>query len=240
VWLREQGFIDREALDRAGTIIGSREEHMLLSLQDAIYVRFDEASDARPGREYAIFRPLDPDERVEDHDGRLVRIYGTVRLDDYNADEDIGRGVIVESFDPIERGFLIAPFVRQIQVVPPRENHMDLRAEIVATLRGSNMIGAHQVVYINVGENEGLRLGNRFFAVRNSDEWRSGADEIWGARSDDYGATYPDAPIPEGYPAEVVAEGRVVSLRPDTATVLITNSTRGLSTGETLEMRSGF
>ena len=115
-----------------------------------------------------------------------------------------------------------------------------LEVEVVASLRDRHLIGAHQVVFINAGENAGLRLGNRFFAARRGDEWRGAADEIWGWMSDDVGATYPDAAEPGAYPAEIVAEGRVVSLRPDSATVLITRASRAISTGERLEMRAGF
>ena len=170
----------------------------------------------------------------------LIRIYGTVRLSDYDREDDIGRAVVTESLDPIERGFRVAPVPRSFRIVPPRENHLDLQAEVVAALRDRHLIGAQQVVFVNVGENAGIRLGNRFFAVRRGDEWRATADELWGWRSDDVGATYPEAEEPGRYPVEIVAEGRVVSLRPDSATVLVTRARRAITTGETLEMRAGF
>ncbi len=238
VWLRDQGFLDTDALENAGIIIGSPEEHMLLSAFDEVYIRFEEGAQIQPGREYTIFRQMEERERREEELGELVRIFGTVRLRSYDRDRGVGRATITEALDPIERGFRVAPIPRRFEVVPPRENARDIQGDVVATLRPLQLSSDSQIVFINIGGESGVQLGNRFFIVRSGDEWRTGLldDGL------DYGQELPDAPSADEdqYPPEVTAEGRVVSVRPSTATLLITRSVRAVEVGDKVEMRRGF
>ena len=133
VFLRNEGYLDEEALEDVGVIIGSPEENMLLSTYDEVYVRFGEDADVQTGRDYTVFREIDLDEeRQNDEEGVLVRILGVVRVNDYDQDREMGRGVITEALDPIERGFHLAPIPRRFDMVPPRENAQDVVAEVVA------------------------------------------------------------------------------------------------------------
>ncbi|MEM9074518.1 MAG: LysM peptidoglycan-binding domain-containing protein, partial [Myxococcota bacterium] len=160
VWLRDQGFLDREALENTGVVIGSPEENMLLSTWDDVYVRYEEGARVQPGREYTIFREIDEEERSPDERGRLVRIFGTVRLRSYDPERGVGRATITEALDPIERGYRIAPIPRRFEMVPPRQNARDVEGRVVATLRPQRLIADQQVVFLNVGEEDGVEVGN--------------------------------------------------------------------------------
>ncbi|MCB9617413.1 MAG: LysM peptidoglycan-binding domain-containing protein [Sandaracinus sp.] len=236
VWLREQGFLDEEALRDAGVIVGSPEEQMMLSTFDDVYVRFEDQAQVQVGREYTIYRPIDEDEREPEESGDLVRIFGTVRLRTYDRERGIGRGTIIEALDPIERGFHIAPIPRRFESVPPRENVQELEAEVVASLRPTRIHADQQIVFVNAGSEQQVQVGNRFFVVRRGDEWR---DSLTGGL--DYGNQV-ESPDPDDdlYPPEVVAEGRVVDVRQQTSTLLITGATREVAVGDRVEMRRGF
>lgn len=238
VWLRQLGFLDEDDYEESGLIIGSPEEQMLLSVYDEIYVRFEEGANVVRGSEYTIYRELEEDEREPEEQGNLVRIFGSIQIRSYDEDRNIGRATITESLDPIERGFRVAPIRRRFDMVPPRENAIDLEAEVVASLRPLRIHGDHQLVFVNVGEEQDVQLGNRFFVIRNGDTWRQNL------QSDglEYGEIYPDAAEPnsDDYPTEVVAEGRVVDLREGTATLLITRSVTEIEVGDRVEMREGF
>ena len=240
IYLRDQGYLDEDALEDVGIIIGSPEENMLLATYDDVYVRFGEDADVQPGRDYTIFREIDLDEeRDNDEEGVLVRIMGIVRLNDYDEDREMGRGTITEALDPIERGFHVAPIPRRFEMVPPRQNAQDVVAEVVAALEPRELSSNAQVVFLNKGAEEGVEVGNRFLFVRQGDQWRR-AEVITGTSS--YGETLPDAPEPDEdeYLPEVVAEGRVVSVRPHTAALFITGSTDPILIGDKAEMRRGF
>ncbi|MBO6937329.1 MAG: LysM peptidoglycan-binding domain-containing protein [Deltaproteobacteria bacterium] len=240
VRLRDQGYLEEDALEDVGVIIGSPEENMLLSTFDDVYVRFGEDADVRPGTDYTVFREIDLDEeRENDEEGVLVRILGVIRLKDYDPEREMGRGTITEALDPIERGYHLAPIPRRFDMVPPRENSTEVVAEVVAALEPRELNANAQVVFVNKGSADGVQVGNRFFVVRQGDQWRRA--ELAG--SGGHGETVEDAPEPddeEQYLPEVVAEGRVVNVRENTSALFITGATQPIVIGDRAEMRQGF
>lgn len=238
VWLRGEGYLDREALDDSGVIIGSPEEQMMLSPQDDVYIRFEDDTQPQPGQQYTIFREMNPDERRSDEAGVLVRIFGAVRLRSYDSDRNIGRAVITEALDPIERGYRVAPVPPSFDMVSPVPNDRDLEGAVVATVRPRQLSSDQQVIFVNLGEEQGVRLGNRIFIVREGDRWRQNLEAPTFEYGEvvDRGAT----PEPEEYPPEIIAEGRVVNVRPNTAAMLVTRTIEEVVVGDRVEMRRGF
>ncbi|MCA9575977.1 MAG: LysM peptidoglycan-binding domain-containing protein [Polyangiales bacterium] len=236
IWLRDQGYLDTEARERSGVIVGSREDQMLLTEYDEVYVRFGEGVTPTPGRSYTVYRNIRNGERSDNDSGVLVRVLGTVRLTDYDADRQLGRATITESLEPIERGFLIAEIDRNFSVVPPRVNATDVDATIVALLQPTVFLADQQLGFLDKGSAEGVELGNRFSIVRAGDEWRASRP---GHRTD-LGETVPDTERPDEYPDEVVAEARVVQVREHTCTVMMTTSIRAVEVGDRAQMRRGF
>jgi hypothetical protein len=155
---------------------------------------------------------------------------------DYDEDRQLGRATIVESLEPIERGFLIAEIDRSFSVVPPRVNAADVDATIVALLQPTVFLADQQVGFLDRGSEEGVQLGNRFTIVRAGDEWR---DHVPSERAD-IGETVPDAERATEYPDEIVAEARVVQVREHTCTVMMTTSIRAVEIGDRAQMRQGF
>lgn len=236
VFLRQEGYLDREALAQSGVIVGSPEDHMLLAPFDSVYVEFEEGAHPRPRGEYTVYREIPAGERQRGEEGTLVRIFGTVRIDSYDAERRTARATIIEALDPIERGYRVAPMPRQFDLVPPQPASRDLTASVVATLRPRELLGEQQIVFVSVGQEQGVRLGNRFFVIRAGDTWREGLP----AAPANAGATEEAPPQPEELPAEIVAEGRVVHVRPSSATLMITRSVREVRIGDRAEMRQGY
>ncbi|MEM7447221.1 MAG: LysM peptidoglycan-binding domain-containing protein [Myxococcota bacterium] len=239
VWLRDEGYLDRDALQRSAVIVGSPEEHMLLSEWDEVYLRFENEQDIRPGAEYTVFRRVPSRERMDDEKGALVRIYGTIRLQSYDAQSAVARGVVTEALDPIERGDRVAAIPRRFDMIEPVSSERDLNAKVVAALRPREFHADSQIIFIDVGELQGVRVGNRVFVVREADEWLASYRDVGIARRAS-GETFEHAEEAENYPLEVIAEGRVVNLRPNTAGLLVTRSVREVVMGDRVELRRGF
>jgi len=253
VYQAEYGFLDGEALEDSGYIIAANEEHMMMADTDQVYVRFNEGFVPEVGRIYTIFRTMAEGERdvsergaifrsmtkgdqEEPEQGTLVRIIGEVQLRDYDTERQIGRAEIVNTLDAIERGFRLAPLERKfywVDTVPAAES---LRATIVASLYPRKLPSTDQIVFVNVGAEQGVVLGNRFYVVRQGDEWRRSAEGKVGREIE---VTTPLPKEPEHYPWEVVAIGRAVNVQPKTTAILLEHASRAVRMGDRAELRKG-
>ena len=227
MYLRDEGFVERAAYQRAGVIVGSPDERTLLSTFDEVYVEFENPERVTVGSEFAVFRQVREVRPTEDEEeaGSIVEILGTVQVRSYDRDRNIARAVITETLQPIERGHRVAPIERTFTVTAPVRNDRNLVARVLASLTPVQNVGDQQVIYLDRGAQDGVRQGNRFFVVRRGDAYRRSIDE------DD---------LRSGFPFEVIAELRVVALRRHTSTALVVRSTQEVHPGDRAEMRRGY
>jgi hypothetical protein len=238
VFLREQGYIDKEALKTAGVITGGNEEQMFLAPSDQVYVRFKTQEPVREGEVYTVFRQMKPEERGDEKEqGLLVRILGTVVVRSYDRDKRVARGIVTEAMDPIERGMFVARVDRQFDLVAPKRNTHNVVAHIVANIEPRTLMGYGDVVFLDVGQGQGIEPGNRFFVVRRGDGWMESIDvEPTEVGNVTEVPEYDQAVLPK----EVVAELRVLKVRKKTTVALVVRSDTDLAIGERAEMRVGF
>ncbi|MFW2386718.1 MAG: LysM peptidoglycan-binding domain-containing protein [Polyangiales bacterium] len=236
VYQAEYGFLDGNALKDAGFIIGAREEQMMMVDTDVLYLRFNEGVEPEVGRVYTVFRKMTKFERESWEKGELVRIIGEVRLEDYDEKRQVGHGLVINSLEGLERGFRLAPLERNfywVNVVPAERS---MRARIVASLYPRKLPSTNQIVFVNAGAEQGVVLGNRFYIVRQGDEWRRSAEGKVG-REIETMIPLPDEP--KHYPWEVVAIGRAVNVQPTTTAILLEKATRAVRMGDRAELRKG-
>ena len=226
--LREIGFVEAKDLAVSATISGSREEKIMLSTGDQAYLSFPRERPLRAGERYTVFvADLDHPVRAPGSKevlGYLVRIYGDVVVDQI-ADQKSARGTLVDLMDPVERGYMISPVVRQFRRVEPRPSGVNLEVRIVAAFSSARMLSAETFVVLSRGRKDGVEIGNRSFVVRRGDGYRR-IMEGW----DHYDPNYPN---------EVVGELWVVDVRENTALAWIARSTKEIRVGELAEMRKG-
>jgi hypothetical protein len=244
LFLRDQGWI-RDANDEVwGDVTGANADKMFLSDLDEIYLHIDKGHDVHMGQELTLFRPLHMNAA-----GTIVQIGGTARIDQWDAQDRVARARIVESLNVIERGEKVGPLDRSFSVVPPRRNEADVQAHVLASLHPNEFFGENQVVFIDRGEDAGLKIGNRLFVMRRGDAWRQSLIE---PHAGDRVSADDETPMPpmeqtpgsrsdeRHYPDEVVAEMRVVSLKKDTATCLMTQSRVEIEPFDRAVARKGY
>ncbi|GAC1577524.1 MAG: hypothetical protein NVS3B20_08840 [Polyangiales bacterium] len=251
VFLRNQGFVYDAKVEDTGEVVGSPEEKMLLSTFDPVYVRVtkDQGDKLFPGDTLTVFIDERAIKKGATPVGKIVQILGTVRVDTIDKNNGLVTGTIVESLDVIERGAHVGPVERKIDVVPPVTNGVDLRGVILTSIHPNVFYGANQVVLIDKGEDDALKAGNRLFIVRKGDPWRKGLASTGALTASkvslagDGPATVKTIDTPEDspdYPEEVVAEIRIVRVRKNSATCLVTQSRRELEVGDTWVAKKGY
>jgi len=242
IFLRDEGYVEDEAKENWGEITGAPEERIFLADLDEVYLHIAKDRDVKIGEELTIYRPTRSLGR-----GQIVQIQGTVRIDDWDAKTRVARGRIVETLDTIERGARIGPVGRRFDVVPPVRNEADLTAQVIASVRLHEFFGQNQVVFVDKGGDDGLKVGNRLFVMRRGDAWRqtlvtdtSARRIVVESRSPAEMERVPRARDESRYPQEVTAELRVLALHQHSATCIVTQSIHEIELGELAVARKGY
>jgi hypothetical protein len=242
VFLRNEGYIEDESGNDWGEINGSPEDKEILTDYDEAYLRIASDKDVKVGQELTVYRVV---RRVGG--GKLIEIQGTVRVDQWNPKERIARARVVESIDTIERGARVGPVTRRFEVVPPARDEVDLTATILTSVVPHVLYGQEQVVFIDKGEEAGLKPGNRLFILKKGDAWhdsltsRSSARRI--ALEDQSPAATETIPRPRNddtLPEEVQAELRVINVKKKTAMCIVKSSHREIEAGDKAYSRKGY
>ncbi len=249
VQLRDEGWLDRQEGDQAGTIVGAPEDNMLLSEGDQAYVEFRNRT-PRVGETFTIYQDAHATRGGDRSVGRVVRIIGTAVVETWDRDRNLATVRITESTDAIERGEYLARIPRRLQTVPPVQNSANLQGTVVATTHPRELVGQNMVVFINRGSDDRVAVGNRFFVMRRGDGWRrslrgispdaasgSGLDRDGDGNADRTpGTQRADSRMPE----EVVGEAIVLEVRARSCTALVTSAIAELEVGDGVEMRRGY
>jgi hypothetical protein len=228
-----------------GDVTGANADRMFLADGDEIYLHIDKGHDVRMGQDLTVFKPLHISAA-----GTIVQIAGTARVDQWDAQDRVARARIVESLNVIERGEKIGPLARSFEVVPPRRNEVDVvDAHVLASLHPNEFFGQNQIVFIDKGEDDGLKVGNRLTVMRRGDAWRRTLvtpQAGYRVSADDENPMPPLENTPgshqdeQHYPEEPVAELRVVSLKKTTATCLVTQSRVEIESYDRAVARKGY
>lgn len=164
VGIKQTAFVEKSDLDRSMTIDGAVDEKVLLGNGDSVYISYPKNKPPQVGGRYSIYTP--------DHDvkgyGSYVHVLGTVEVVSVVEDKR-ARGVIVESNQEIERGAKVGPLLKEFKTVAPVPPSVDAQGQIVAMLRGDQLIGKGEVVFVDLGKASGVEVGNRMHVVRRGD-----------------------------------------------------------------------
>lgn len=254
VFLRNYGWVDDPEKDRWGELVGAPDDQMLLSYDDDSYIEIDanrhKDIKIELGMELQLFRPVRTLRgREAEASGELVEVLGTVRVDRYNPKTRMIRAHITEALDVIERGVLVGPVPRKFLIQPPVQNERYLEARILTALWPHQFFGQNQIVFLDRGAKQGVRVGNRFIAVRRGDRWVETLDiagpgaKIRARVEDDRDGQVEDIRVDgpeEKYPNETFAELQVLETRDNTCMAIVTESMFEMERDTILVMKKGY
>jgi len=252
VFLRTSGYIDDPKRQVQGELIGSREDQMLLSDGNHVYLQMRPKADVKVGETLTVFVPVRRPARVKGSrrpPGQIIAIKGSVRIDQWNPKTRIARGQITESTDTIERGALVGDVGRRFDVVPPKPSKVDRWARILTSVYPHEFMAQNQVVFLDRGTEDGLSAGNRMFIVNKGDVWRSSLKTAARSARERLRMDVPDrVPVEttplrgneKNFPEEIVGELRILRAAKYSSVALVTVSHRELVPGDRAVARKGF
>ncbi len=227
VRLRQLAFIDEDTRRYAATIDGAVEDKTLLVEGDSVYIAYPSERPLQVGQEYAIYtetstvRHPDSGRNV----GTYARILGQLRVVSAQKDKR-ARAFITDSTDVIERGARVGPLQRTYRTVAPTRNQVELQGTVVAMFGSDQLIGQNQVVFIDKGESDNVRVGNRLFVVRRGD-----ALSIGGPTGNDTGKD------DRRFPARAIGEVLVVQVGKRASAAIVTLALQEIGIGDAVLMR---
>ncbi|MBW2039113.1 MAG: LysM peptidoglycan-binding domain-containing protein [Deltaproteobacteria bacterium] len=208
------GFITEE-MEGIGSIVGAREDIVMLSEGDEVHLTFQKGMLVKKGDKFTIFRVGDLIRHPITHKviGRKVMILGIVKVTEPEGETKMG--LITLSFDPILRGDELLPYL------PPREelaiNKLErpLYGWIAASKRKKDDLGEGNIVYIDRGEGDEIKPGHLFQVFRRG-QW----------------AIDPISKKKVKLPDDIIGRLIVITTQKKTSTALITKSRLPIHVGD--------
>ena len=218
------GFLSREAVKQAGKLEHSPNDQLMLSRYHTGYVSFAKPQDVKVGDKFLTARLGDEVEHPATGKsmGQLVAYTGELEVTAVGKDNTYFTTTVRQSWRSVERSDLILPWENVRYKTEQRANGVELRGYIVATR--NKLLGRHQLAFIDLGSKQGVEVGNRFRVARRGDGYQ---------REEEFEGNLKKMPL------EDVGEVVVLSVKPESATGLVTRSLRELEVGDKIEMRKG-
>jgi hypothetical protein len=252
VFLRSAGYIDDPRRQVKGELLGSREDQMLLSQGNHVYLQMKKGVEVTPGQKLTIFTAVRKPKTVKGSrrpPGQIIAIKGTVRIDQWDPKKRLARGEIIESTDAIERGALVGEVGRRIDVVPPKPSRVNRWARVLTSIYPHEFLGQNQVAFIDKGTEDGLSAGNRLYVVAKGDAWRSSLKTATRSARDRLRMEVPESAVVEttplkgnekDFPEEIIGELRVLRANKYSSVCLVTVSHREIEPGDRAVSRKGY
>lgn len=214
------GFVSTNEIQASGRIEKSFSEAQMLTVFDTVYVRFENAGDARVGDRYVIFRTTDELEHPVKGGtfGYLTKYVGVMQVT--NIGNKLVTAQIISAQDEIRRGDLVGPWGEQlIETVSERPNDQEVSAFVVSgMIPYLSILGEHHDLVIDKGSADGVQQGNVFTVLRQQD---LGGNFMNPAEDQD-----------EDLPIESIARCMAVTVRENATTCTLTQSIREVVPGD--------
>lgn len=163
-----EGFLMEKDAKPFGTIIGIHNERIIAGSDDMVYTDIGTNRGIKGGEKFSIFsaegsvsHPL-----TNEIMGRKIIPLGTLQLTE--VERTSSRAIITGNYKEIGPGAYLAPYRddRRHEVTLKMAGR-ELKGYIIESHSGTNIIGAGDIAYIDLGSNHGAEPGNLLYVVRD-------------------------------------------------------------------------
>lgn len=154
------GFIMPDGSAPLGKIVGSKEDKVMQSYGDTVYIDIGEDKGAKKGERYTAYRKEAPIYHpvTKKLVGHMVEILGAVEVE--NTHEKVSEGRVAASYDVISKGDAIArlePIPSEIEV---KKGEAPLDALVIANRNRTVEMAEGDIVFLDKGKRAGIEVGN--------------------------------------------------------------------------------
>lgn len=154
------GFITSNGESSLGKIIDAKEDKLMLSTGDDVYIDAGEDKGVKKGDKFTIYRIAAPVYHPVSKKlmGHQVDILGTVEVT--APHNKVSEGQILESFDAISRGDslrMVEPVPAEIEI---KKGEAPVEALVIANKKGTLEMAEGDIVFLDKGKRAGVEAGN--------------------------------------------------------------------------------
>jgi hypothetical protein len=247
------GIVTSEHSDETRLISGEESNSKIVfTTHDYVFISKGSNQGVRVGDRFSVIRPdKDPDEvQWFKWQHKLLKAMGTYYVDTgqlkvINVQPNVSTAEITFACNYLQRGDIVHPF--QERPAPPYKaaDENDRFAPVSGKSVGmliagrdfSQTFGKFNTVYVNLGTSQGVKVGDYLRAFRYQ-----GSHSETAPNFDDFQyKMYGFGSTPQKYqwndlPREILGEGIVLNVGPNSCTILITSSRREIYAGDYVEI----
>jgi hypothetical protein len=227
-------------------------DKILFSRGDYVYISQGSAQGVKVGDRFDVIRPeVDPD-KVQwfKWQAKLMKTMGTFYRDTgqvkvVNVQPNTSTAEIVHSCDYMQRGDIVRPYVDRPSPPYKTAEKFDHFAPVSGKSVGMLVIGPdytetygkNSIVYVNLGNNQGVKMGDYLRIFRYQGSLAETAPNTKGYAYEIYGfGSTPKRFEWNDLPREVLGEGIVINVSPNSCTMFVTYTTIDVYAGDYVEI----
>jgi len=255
------GVVTSESVPRDTYVITGQQSNHRVTFDegDYVYVNKGSAQGAKVGDEFLVVRPVEDPNKVDwtKWQTAILHKMGTVwedesRLKVVVAQENVSIAQVERACSSVQRGDIVLPFTER--PAPPLKvgDNFDrfaapngkALAMVITGKKFQQQVGRNDVIYVNLGASQGVKVGDYFCIFRYEGTEHEAAHETPRFAFDAYGYLGPTYGYGESskkwnwnnVPREDIGEGIVLRTAPNSSTVLITFSQIEIFPGDYVEL----
>jgi len=158
------GFIRKELVAPNGSIFKVKDDKVLISVGDLLYIKPESNSNFTPGTKYIVYRTLEPliNKETEALIGYQHYLTGIVEIKKIEPLYVVAE--VIMSFKEIALTDLLMPYKPKSSQIPVIEGVKGIEGTIIASEEKRAIIGDNTVAFIDKGEADGVKPG-QFYSI---------------------------------------------------------------------------
>ena len=172
------GFIKEIPISPIGVIFKAIEDKEIIGIEDVIYIKPEGNNGFVPGDMYTIYRVMEPviDKKTKATIGTQYYITGIVEIT--KKEPDFALGKVVKSFRTVKIGDCLIPYKPRSPKITIVESKKGLNGEIIISEEHRNIMGDHNIAFINKGEKDGIKTG-QWYGIYYQEQERINGKEVF-------------------------------------------------------------
>jgi hypothetical protein len=216
------GFITPFRPEGDGVILGEERQRKLIGAADRVYLQFQESANEKKGDLFFIFNTSNMIRHpVTNREvGYLNTILGVLEITEVSA--DYAKAIVRSSYRAISPGDKLMPYKKRSEEITFEPGAEPIEGNIILSQGQTYIMGDGQIVFIDLGEAEDIKTGNRFEVFQMPEVVGPFASEAKHILS-----------------TESIGELLVLSVEQETAAALVIHALHEFTPGERIRLKTG-